>query len=45
MYVLAGLLVVGFFCNWALRPVDERHYMTDDELARERGPMVAAGRA
>jgi MFS family permease len=45
MYVLAALLVVGFFCNLALRPVDERHYMTEDDLARERGPVAAMGRA
>ena len=45
MYVLAGLLVVGFFANLAVRPVEERHYMSDDELARERGPMAAGSRA
>jgi MFS family permease len=44
MYVLAGLLVLGFFCNLAVRPVDERYYMTNEELARERG-LVAAGKA
>ena len=31
MYVLAGLLVVGFFCNLAVRPVHERHYMSESE--------------
>ena len=45
MYVLAALLVVGFFCNLALSPVDERHYMSEDELARERGLVKAASRA
>jgi MFS family permease len=45
MYLLAALLVVGFFCNLALRPVDERHYMTEDDLAREQGQVAAAGRA
>jgi MFS family permease len=35
MYVLAGLLVVGFFCNLAVRPVAERYYMSDQEVARE----------
>jgi len=40
MYVLAGLLVVGFFCNLAVRPVAERYYMTDEELSRERGPLA-----
>jgi hypothetical protein len=42
--VLVGLLVLGFFCNLAVRPVDQRYYMTDEELARERG-LAAAGKA
>jgi MFS family permease len=29
MYILAGLLVVGFFCNMAVRPVAERHFMNE----------------
>jgi MFS family permease len=37
MYILAGLLVVGFFCNLAVRPVAERFYMSDTELAAARG--------
>jgi MFS family permease len=37
MYLLAALLVIGFFCNLAVRPVDPRHYMTADELAEARG--------
>jgi len=37
MFVLAGLLVVGFFCDLAVRPVAERYYMSDQELAAERG--------
>jgi MFS family permease len=44
MYVLTGLLVLGFFCNMAVRPVAERYYMSDEELARERGLLAAAGR-
>ena len=39
MYVLAGLLVVGFFSNLAVRPVAERHYMSDQELATERAAV------
>jgi MFS family permease len=27
MYLMAGLLVVGFFCNLFVRPVHERHHM------------------
>src|SRR5437660_4977395 len=29
MYILAGLLVIGFFCNLAVRPVAARYYMTE----------------
>ena len=27
MYIMAGLLVIGFICNWLVRPVADRHYM------------------
>jgi hypothetical protein len=27
MYVMAGLLVVGFLCNLAMKAVAERHYV------------------
>ncbi len=30
MYVMAGLLVIGFFCNLAIHAVDERHHMSTD---------------
>jgi MFS family permease len=36
MYILSGLLVVGFICNMMIKPVDPKHFMTDDELAAER---------
>lgn len=36
MYILAGMLVLGFICNLLVRPVAEREYMTDAELAEER---------
>jgi MFS family permease len=35
-YVLCGLLVIGFICNWLVKPVDEKFYMTDAELEAER---------
>jgi MFS family permease len=35
MYLMAGLLVVGFVCNLAVRPVAERYYMSDDQLSAE----------
>ncbi len=36
MFLMAGLLLVGLFCNMAVRPVEERFYMSDQELASER---------
>ena len=31
MYVMAALLVVGFFCNLFIQAVDERHHMTHED--------------
>lgn len=36
MYVLAGLLVLGFICNLLVRPVAAKWFMNDAELAAER---------
>ncbi len=36
MYVLAGLLVVGWIANFAVKPVADRYYMTEQELEAER---------
>jgi hypothetical protein len=33
MYVLAGLLAVGFVCNLLIQPVAKKHYMTRAQLA------------
>ena len=33
--VLAGMLVVGFIANFLVKPVDDKYYMTDKELATE----------
>ena len=43
MFVMAGLLVVAFFANMAVRPVAERHHLkvTHPELAAEREPSGA----
>jgi heme/copper-type cytochrome/quinol oxidase subunit 1 len=30
MYVMAALLVIGFFCNLFITAVRERHYMQDE---------------
>ena len=36
MYILAGLLGLGLLCNLLVRPVDDRHFMTEEELSRQR---------
>jgi len=38
MFIMAGLLVIGFICNLAVRPVPDRYYMTDESMA----PAAAA---
>ena len=43
MYILAGLLVLGFFLNLMIKPVDPKHFMTPDELAEEQALTVKAG--
>ena len=34
MYVLAGLLAIGFVCNLLIRPVEQKNYMTPEQLAQ-----------
>jgi MFS family permease len=36
MYILAGMLVLGLICNLLVRPVAAKHFMTPEELAREK---------
>lgn len=36
MYILAGMLVIGLICNWMIRPVNEKYFMTEQELAQEK---------
>jgi MFS family permease len=33
MYILAGMLLIGFFANLAVRPVDARYHMIDEQAA------------
>jgi MFS family permease len=44
MYILAGLLVIGFICNLLVKPLDERHYMSHEELDAAQGKAPAMGR-
>ncbi|MBS1226575.1 MAG: major facilitator superfamily 1 [Candidatus Aminicenantes bacterium] len=36
MYILAGLLLLGFLANLLVKPVAAKHFMTDKELENER---------
>ncbi|MFL6624629.1 MAG: OFA family MFS transporter [Sulfurifustaceae bacterium] len=36
LYILCALLAVGFICNFLVKPVAEKHYMTEKELEAER---------
>jgi MFS family permease len=36
LYILAAFLLGGLICNLLVRPVADRHFMTDAELAAER---------
>jgi MFS family permease len=35
-YALAGMLVIGLIANLVMRPVAAKHFMSDEELAKER---------
>ncbi|MGA7326130.1 MAG: OFA family MFS transporter [Rhodomicrobium sp.] len=47
MYILAGMLVVGFFCNLAVHHVSAKRYMSDAEVAamqaKGAGAMAGSG--
>jgi MFS family permease len=36
MYVLAGMLALGLLCNLMVRPVADKHFMSDEQLEAER---------
>jgi MFS family permease len=42
LYILAGLLVLGMICNLRVRPVAERYFMTDEEVAADKRISTAA---
>lgn len=41
MYILAGLLVLGFICNLLIKPVDPKNYMTPEEIAADDAALEA----
>ena len=36
MYILVGMLVIGLICNWLVRPLNPKWFMTAEELAQEK---------
>ena len=36
MHVLSGLLILGLICNLLITPVADKHFMSEEELAKER---------
>jgi len=45
LYIMAGVLFFGLICNLLVRPVHEKHVMTEEELAREKALQRESGRA
>src|SRR6267142_279455 len=47
MYIMTGILLLGFLCNFAIRRVSEHNYMTPHELEAEQSVLrrSAAGAA
>jgi len=42
MYIMAGLLVVGFICNLLVKPVHAKHYMRDEAAHPPVAPSVTS---
>ncbi|MDE2094114.1 MAG: OFA family MFS transporter [Burkholderiales bacterium] len=36
MYILVCMLVIGLICNLLVRPINDKHFMTEAELAEEK---------
>jgi MFS family permease len=45
MYILAGMLVVGFICNLLIKPVDPKWHMSEAEVVALQARSVVAGGA
>ena len=44
MYIMAGLLVIGFICNLLVKAVDARFHMKDNETERAAADVAAVGK-
>ena len=42
MYVLAGMLVGGFFCNWLVKPLADKWFMKPEEVAALQAKSAGA---
>jgi MFS family permease len=42
MYVLAGMLVIGFFCNMMIKPLSDRWFMKPEEVAALQAKTAGA---
>src|SRR5262249_10875797 len=46
MYILCGMLVIGLICNYLVKPVDPKWYMSPEEVAKlQAANAQAAGTA
>ncbi|WP_102226402.1 OFA family MFS transporter [Acidimangrovimonas sediminis] len=45
LYIMAGLLLLGLICNALVKPVHDKHFMDDEELAQERALQKDPGGA
>jgi hypothetical protein len=37
MYIMAGLLVIGFICNYLVKAVDARYHMKENDVRGAAG--------
>jgi MFS family permease len=42
MYVLAGMLVIGFICNYLVKPLPEKWFMSDEEVVALQAKTAGA---
>ena len=42
LYILAGMLVIGLICNYLVKPVDSKWYMSADEVAKLQAASAQA---
>ena len=43
LYILAGMLVIGLICNFLVKPVNPKWYMSPEEVAKLQAATAAAG--